>query len=552
MKKNNNKKNNNNNNDKYIVDISFKEEDTLKKVFTFSSQNKNRESIYYLMFSSAINLKIIKMALKYMLVIKKTYPVKAENLIIKWCLLISYYYFKTHYYYDDVIIPELDHLLSYDFTIDELYNTRIESNELYGKIFNYDYEEKTKFNQNIFNLINELKNYKFKVSSQTGKKYIEAINEGDYSNAFSYGAILHLRKEYDKAIEYYKKAIDYNNNGDALYNLALIYHKGPEEYQDLDEALKLYKKAAKLNQPKALYVLGILYHTGEIVEKDINEAIKYYELAKKQNVISAKYNLALLYHLGDGVKQEYKKAIKIYKELQKVSEGARYNLAYMYYNGEGINKDIDEAKRIYPEIEYEQFRKLNYKFDFKIYTIDSKKITETQINYQKIKSLLTKDNYFFTQKNGLIYDFVDELQTYSHNLSYDRLISEVLVPSERRLINFKLRVEKKQFEKLMEMYQVDSLKYNLSNIVNVLSIHFGYTITNIIKDNNYTLSSNLKIIPKELFLISLSKQKNDLASSISKGIIFDSNQDVEFELALDNASEYKKYKLSKNGLVELK
>ena len=63
---------------------------------------------------------------------------------------------------------------------------------------------------------------------------------------------------------------------------------------------------------------------------------------------------------------------------------------------------------------------------------------------------------------------------------------------------------------------------------------------------------DLKIIPKELFLISLSKQKNDLASSISKGIIFDTNQDVEFELALDNASEYKKYKLSKNGLVEIK
>ena len=531
----------------YLVDAIFKEEDALKKVFSFSDEKSNRGVIYHLMFTEGTNLKIIKFVLKYLLVVKKENPLMVENLIIKWCLLISYYFYKEKYYYNEVI-PELDNLLLYSFSPIDLYKTRIESNDKYSKLFNCDFEEKNNFSKNVDRLIKNLDEYKYKIGDQAGKKIINSLKKGDISANYHYAVILHLKQQYKEAIEYYNKAIELEKNPNAMYNLALIYHKGPNDLIDHNKALNLYKQSSKLGNSRASYILGVLYQTGDLVDKNASKAVEYYTKAKKNNFALAKYNLALMYHLGDGISQNYKEAIKLYKVIKKDVERAQFNLATMYYNGDGVEKSIETAFKLYQDFEYEQSKKLEYIFEFD--PCDANK-NDKQINPSRVKSLFTKDNYFFTDKKGLVYDFEKEFNRFADNLSYDRLIALTLVPSERRVIDFRLRMKEDEFYKLARLYDVNLSDLNLTKATNVLGIHFGYIITNIIKDNNYSLLQPLKPISKELFLIAYSTLKNDLFTSIAKENITNITEEIEFELAIDNLENYKKYKYTKQGLIEI-
>ena len=117
------------------INCVFDEEEILKKCFTFKDSKKNRDNIYKIMFVQDTSLKIIRLVLKYLLIVKKVSPYKVEGLILKWCIIVSYYFFKNTYDYD-VIIPEFEAILNGEISIDNLDNCYIESENVYAYFFN--------------------------------------------------------------------------------------------------------------------------------------------------------------------------------------------------------------------------------------------------------------------------------------------------------------------------------------------------------------------------------------------------------------------------------
>ncbi|MFK5975195.1 MAG: tetratricopeptide repeat protein [Sulfurovum sp.] len=101
------------------------------------------------------------------------------------------------------------------------------------------------------------------------------------------GKDYHNNKEYDKAMEYYQKALKINSKKDkSYYNIGLIYfHR-----KDYDKAMEYYQEAIEIN-PKN----SVAYNNMGIIYKNKNEydkAIKYYQKSIKLKLnYSAFYNL---------------------------------------------------------------------------------------------------------------------------------------------------------------------------------------------------------------------------------------------------------------------
>lgn len=323
-------------NNKQNINVLFNEKLLLKNCFSFINIGKNRRNIYKMMYVLETKLKIIRIVLKYLLIVEKVPAIKVEKLILKWCLIISYYYFKEYYFYD-VNVVEFDKILENDITVDILENTKVESNELYGNIFNCDYD-----------LNNEM------------RKYIDLL----------------------------------------------------------------------------------------------------------------------------------------YKHLSQ------------------YNKKVESSDK-----------------------------KEKFITAENTKTLLEKDNYFFSIKNKKYYNFYEEFDQYSNNLSFDRLIAEVLA-NDNEVIMFDFSIEQEEFEKLLFNYQTKIIKNKketqLGDTVlrKATPIIFGYMIANIIKNNNYDYSKEIKIISQELFFMAIDQTKCDMPINsfkcIHKNYIDNRNEIQNCKFTLNN------------------
>ena len=82
----------------------------------------------------------------------------------------------------------------------------------------------------------------------------EVKSNAMYNIGFCYG----LKNDYDKEIEYYKKAIEaYPSCQPALYDLGMIYYKN----SDLDNSLKLFEQLKDVNPEHegAYYMIGVIH-----------------------------------------------------------------------------------------------------------------------------------------------------------------------------------------------------------------------------------------------------------------------------------------------------
>jgi len=131
-------------------------------------------------------------------------------------------------------------------------------------------------------------------------------------------------------------------------DLGFLYEMGEGVSRDLNEAFKLYKRAADQGNSNAQYYLGKKYECGQGVTKDMNEAIKLYKLSADQGYTRAQFDLARMYSMGEGVPKDEKEAFRLYKlSAEQYNSGSQNNLALMYQNGEGVSKDLNEALRLF-------------------------------------------------------------------------------------------------------------------------------------------------------------------------------------------------------------
>ena len=159
------------------------------------------------------------------------------------------------------------------------------------------------------------------------------------------------------------------------------------------------------------------------------------------------------------------------------------------------------------------------------------------------KTLLEKDNYFFSIKNNKVYDFYEEFEQYDKNLSFDRLIAEVLA-NDNELVLFDFSIEEDEFNKLIKNYQTtiikDKKETELGSTVlkKATPVIFGYMVFDIIKNNNFDYSKEIKTISQELFYMALDQTKCDMSINSFKYIhqnYIDNKQEIsECEFIMNN------------------
>ena len=156
-----------------------------------------------------------------------------------------------------------------------------------------------------------------------------------------------VENNYDKAISYYRKAVELGNKY-ALVNLGNSYFDGEGVKNDAEEAVKWYRKAAEQGITGGQFALGWCYNNGEGVKKDAEEAVKWYRKAAEQGSADAQCNLGACYEDGEGVEKNAEEAVKWYRKAAEQGDArAQRNLGWCYEDGIGVKKDAEEAVKWY-------------------------------------------------------------------------------------------------------------------------------------------------------------------------------------------------------------
>lgn len=181
-------------------------------------------------------------------------------------------------------------------------------------------EELSKSDKELYNAFAHY--YSEKDYSKALKNLLEIRNKTGFvlgMTGFLYE--LHL-KDFQRAEEYYLKALDMGYNG-MISNLASLYEI---EFHDMKKAEKYYLIAYKNGNVKAIFRLALLY---QIRYKNYKKAIQYYLLAVKNDHADAMNSLALLYQ---SELKDYKKAEQYFKlAVDNEQIDAMNNLAWLYF-----------------------------------------------------------------------------------------------------------------------------------------------------------------------------------------------------------------------------
>lgn len=151
-----------------------------------------------------------------------------------------------------------------------------------------------------------------------------------------------------KAFEWYYKAYK-NGNKVAISRVADFLNEGIYCEQDIELAIKLYKKGIDNGSAVAANNLGTIYRDNQ----DYKTAFEFYQVAQALDK-SCSLKLAICYYWGIGTEKDLKKAYDI---LFKISQGspdtndsqyeideANYLLGRIYLDGEVVEKSIEKAR----------------------------------------------------------------------------------------------------------------------------------------------------------------------------------------------------------------
>lgn len=142
-------------------------------------------------------------------------------------------------------------------------------------------------------------------SNETIKNYKELARKGDIQANFYLGKIYFngkiVKQDLDSAMKYFKRASIYENQK-ALYNIATIYAQKRYSNFSLRKSYNLFLDLAQKGNPKAQNKIGLFLLHGLGVDKDYKLSVRWFEQSYfKGNYKPAACNLSLMYASGKGV-----------------------------------------------------------------------------------------------------------------------------------------------------------------------------------------------------------------------------------------------------------
>ena len=193
------------------------------------------------------------------------------------------------------------------------------------------------------------------------KEYEELVNNSDMA-LYQKAEELEKAKNYKAAFEYYLKAAKLNN-GQAYFKVGYFYEKGLCSEQDYEKANEFYNKAIDLGNIKAKSFLAGLYLNEHI--KDPIAYKKAYELYKEAYEVGDSFagmNIGCMYYYGKGVTADYKIAFEYLKKNDSEARACDI-LGWMYEFGQGTEKDLNKALEYYKLAAEKGVYKTNYIYD---------------------------------------------------------------------------------------------------------------------------------------------------------------------------------------------
>lgn len=250
---------------------------------------------------------------------------------------------------------------------------------------NDDEEKTTNINEKYFVVKKDVEKIKSLLSCESKCKYSECFKaENAVLLGLAYELGINTEKDNVKALFYYKVGM-FKGSEDArfLYAAMLIGEaENPTEHiaemkkaadagsvfamtyygdicyngdygveKNIDEATKMWIKAAELGSPVSQYYIAYSYRWGECVEKDAGIALMYALSSMEHEFPRAYRIIGLIYENGEFVPQNLKKAQYFYENA--INRGDYLSLCYLggifYYD----YKNYDESIKLYSKaVEY--------------------------------------------------------------------------------------------------------------------------------------------------------------------------------------------------------
>jgi hypothetical protein len=239
-----------------------------------------------------------------------------------------------------IIISEIEPTIKKNILDDDLSMVIDNLVNLYFREINKGKEEKVrkKFVLDYFNdyMINLQEIYYWLLNNQICSNSIYLLG---YFNYHGIGININMQN----AFRLYLKAAELENIS-AQYELANMYFYGKGVNKNYDKAFELSVKLSERKCPCGINRLGYYYECG--IGTNINEqkAFELYQKAADLGNIIGTYNLGRCYKYGFGTDVNKKKAFESFQKA--VNSGyniAQQNLAWMYEKGIGTEKNMDLA-----------------------------------------------------------------------------------------------------------------------------------------------------------------------------------------------------------------
>lgn len=153
-------------------------------------------------------------------------------------------------------------------------------------------------------------------------------------------------KDMSKAMELYKKVLEYQRNTGAMYRLGYAYFSGVMGEENCAECVPYFEAAVELGEADSTVQLGLLYEYGDYVDKDYDKALELYKLAVERGRRDAYYNVGEIYRYKNMIKQ----AIQCYNTaIENGNLYAALPLGWFYEDGIGVEKSEKKAFELYKQ-----------------------------------------------------------------------------------------------------------------------------------------------------------------------------------------------------------
>ncbi len=133
-------------------------------------------------------------------------------------------------------------------------------------------------------------------------------------------------------------------DAEQLFQRAVAFEKGTGRPQDIEEAVKWYRKAAAQGHRDAMFNLGMMYTQGRGVRQNNGEAVIYFRQAAELKHPRAHYNLGFMQENGRGVAKSPAKGLTNYIIAANLGVGGDANSAIERLRQTLPSKQIDEAQ----------------------------------------------------------------------------------------------------------------------------------------------------------------------------------------------------------------